>query len=337
MTLVVHPHIHPRRTGVTTHTESIVTALAPHVEAKVWGRTVDPALPHISIPEVLRRAKTEDVIWHAHRNNELLLGHSLKLLRPRLKLVYTRHGSYAPSAFTVQVARTADAVVTLNQGAHQSFKVPSTLVPHGLDLKRMHPPSGARKEAWAKLGLGGTYGVGVIGRVRPNKGQGDFVAAIAPLLAELPEWKPVLVGAARGSHEAWAKTLVEQTGGKLTLAGEHKDSVPWFQGLTILVNASHGESFGLTILEGMAAGCCVIASKLPHVPELIEHGRTGFLYEPKDVNGLRALLAELMRDPARAAAIGKAAAEECVQRFDVAREARQLAELYAQVLSGARR
>jgi mannosyltransferase len=332
MTLVVHPHIHPRRTGVTTHTESIVTALAPHVEARVWGRTVSKALPSITLPEVLRRAKTEEVIWHAHRNNEMLLGHSLRVLRPKLKLVYTRHGSYAPSGLTVKLAGTADAVVTLNQGAHATLGVPSTLIPHGLDLKRVFPPKGPRDEAWKKLGLGGTYGVGVIGRIRENKGQGDFVAALIPLLPKLPDWKPILVGAARGRWEGWAQQLVQQTGGALALAGEHKDAVPYFQGLTVLVNASHGESFGLTILEGMAAGCCVIASKLPHVPELIEHGRTGFLYQPKDVTGLRALLDELLSNPARAAAIGAAAAEECVKRFDVAREARQLAELYSAVL-----
>lgn len=332
MTLVVHPHIHPRRTGVTTHTESIVTALAGHVEAKVWGRTVSSELPHITLPEVLQRAKTEDVIWHAHRNNEMLLGHSLRVLRPRLKLVYTRHGSYAPSGITVKLAGTADAVVTLNQGAHQTLGVPSTLIPHGLDLNRVFPPATSRAEAWSKLGLGGRYGVGVIGRVRENKGQGDFAAAIAPLLPTLPDWKPILVGAARGKWERWAQGLVQQTGGALTLAGEHKDAVPFFQGLSILVNASHGESFGLTILEGMAAGCCVIASKLPHVPELIDHGRTGFLYQPKDVTGLRALLKELMGDPQRAQQIGAAAAEECIKRFDVKREAQQLAELYAAVL-----
>lgn len=333
MSLVVHPHVHPRRTGVTTHTESIVTALGPHVEARVWGRTVSSALPFISLSEVLRRAKTEDVVWHAHRNNELLLGHSLKLLRPRLKLVYTRHGSYAPSAFTVKLAKTADAVVTLNQGAYASFGVPSTLIPHGLDLKRVAPPA-SRAEAWKALGLGGSLGVGVIGRVRPNKGQGDFAEAVSPLLPKLPEWRAVLVGAARGRHAAWAEGLKEKTGGALVLAGEHKDSVPWFHGLTVLVNASHGESFGLTILEGMAAGCCVIASRLPHVPELIEHGRTGFLYPPRDVAALRALLEELLFDPQRAQRIGAAAAEECVRRFDVAREAAQLAELYAKVLKG---
>lgn len=331
MPLVVHPHVHPRRTGVTTHTESIVAALAPHVEARVWGRTLSESLPFISLKEVLRRAKSEDVVWHAHRNNELLLGHSLKLLRPRLKLVYTRHGSYAPSALTVKLAKTADAVVTLNQGAHASFGVPSTLIPHGLDLKRVAPP-GSRALAWKALGLGGSYGVGVIGRVRPNKGQGDFAEAIAPLLPRRPDWRAVLVGAARGRHGAWAESLKEKTGGALVLAGEHQDAVPWFQGLTVLVNASHGESFGLTILEGMAAGCCVIASQLPHVPELIEPGRTGFLYPPKDVAALRALLEELLADPDRAARIGAAAAEECVRRFDVAREAAQLAELYARVL-----
>lgn len=333
MTLVVHPHLHPRRTGVTTHTESIVAALAPHVEARVWGRTVDEALPHITLDEVLRRAKDEQVIWHAHHNNELLLGHTLKLRRPGLKLVYTRHDNHAPGGLTRWLARSVDAVVTLNPDAQKTFGRPSTLIPHGLDLRRAAPPKGPRAEAWKALGLGGTFGVGVVGRVRPAKGQGDFAAAVAPLLSELPEWKAVLVGAARGRDAAWAQGLVEETHGALALAGEHADAVPWFQGLTILVNASHGESFGLTILEGMAAGCCVVASRLSHVPELIDHGRTGFLYEPRDVASLRALLSELMHDPARAAAIGAAAALECARRFDVAREARDLAALYDRVLA----
>lgn len=333
MTLVVHPHLHPRRTGVTTHTEAIVAALAPHVEARAWGRVVSEALPRITLSEVMRRSKSEDVIWHAHRNNELLLGHSLKALRPRLKLVYTRHGSYAPSGLTVRLARTAAAVVTLNEEAHATLGVPSTLIPHGIDLKRVSPPP-TRTQAWAALGLGGKHGVGVIGRVRPNKGQGDFTAAIAPLLGQHSDWTPVLVGDARGTHAAWAEGLVRETGGALKLTGQQTNSVPWFQGLTILVNPSHGESFGLTLLEGMAAGCCVVASKLPHVPRLIDHGRTGFLYPPQDVEALRTLLAELMRDPARCEAVGRAAVEECRVRFDVAREAKALAELYARVLTG---
>jgi mannosyltransferase len=333
MTLVVHPHLHPRRTGVTTHTEGIVAALAPHVEARTWGRVVSEALPRITLSEVIRRAKSEDVIWHAHRNNELLLGHSLKALRPRLKLVYTRHGSYAPSGLTVRLARTAAAVVTLNEEAHATLGVASTLIPHGIDVKRIQSAQATRAQAWAALGLGGKYGVGVVGRVRPNKGQGDFTAAIAPLLGQNAGWTPVLVGDARGEHAAWADGLVRETGGALKLTGQQADPVPWFQGLTILVNPSHGESFGLTLLEGMAAGCCVVASKLPHVPKLIEHGRTGFLYPPQDVEALRALLNELMKDPARCEAVGRAAAEECRARFDIAREAKQLAELYARVLA----
>jgi mannosyltransferase len=99
------------------------------------------------------------------------------------------------------------------------------------------------------------------------------------------------------------------------------------------VNPSHQESFGLTLIEGMAAGCCVVASKLTHVPKFIEHGRTGLLYEPRDVEGLRALLEPLLREPERAEVIGRNAAEEARARLGVDREAREISEVYRRVLA----
>ena len=79
--------------------------------------------------------------------------------------------------------------------------MPSTIVGHGIDLERFQPPVD-RDEAWRKLGLGGRYGVGVVGRIRKEKGQGDFIEAIRPLLPVYPEWKAVLVGLAKGPGEA---------------------------------------------------------------------------------------------------------------------------------------
>jgi mannosyltransferase len=174
--------------------------------------------------------------------------------------------------------------------------------------------------------------VGVVGRIRPAKGQGDLVEAVRALLSELPEWRAVLVGQARGRDKAWARGLRASTDGGLVLAGEHADVVPWYQGLDIVVQASHGESFGLVLLEAMASGCCLVATRLPHVPGLVEHGRTGFLFEPGDVATLREHLRLLMREPERARAVGRNAAEEARARFGVAHEARALTRVYQEAL-----
>lgn len=318
--LVVHPHFHSRHTGVTTHTAAIIPALAPHAEVRWTGQLLPAALPKAGMGEVWDRARREPVIWHAHRNNEVLLGLWLRLFRPQLKVVFTRHGSYPPSGFTRWLARRADALITLNAENAGWMKTASTVVGHGVDLQRFRPAEGGRAAAWARLKVGGAHGIGVVGRVRENKGQQDFADAVAPLLT--PDWRAVLIGAG---------ALGRPVEG-VAAAGEQADVVPWYQGLTVLVNPSHGESFGLTLIEGMAAGCCVVSTRLFHTPGLIEHGRTGFLYEPRDVPGLRAVLKELMADPARAERIGAAAAEEARARFGIAREAEAIAQVYARVV-----
>ncbi len=332
MLLVVHPHFHHRHTGVTTHTAAIIPALQPHAEVKGIGRLLPDALPRSVLSEVWRRSRHEPVVWHAHRNNELLLGLLLKLFRPKLKVVFTRHGSYPPSAFTRLIARRADALITLNAQNAGWMRAVSTVVAHGVDLARFKPPEDSRAAAWARLGLGGQLGIGVVGRIRPNKGQQDFVEAVGPLLAQSPQWRAVLVGRA---DRAWLDTLNATAGGALLLPGEQTQIVPWYQGLSVLVNPSHGESFGLTLIEGMAAGCCVVSTRLFHTPGLIEHGRTGFLYEPRDVNGLREILKMLMANPNRAIDVGLAAAEEARSRFGIEREASAIAQIYERVSHGA--
>ncbi|WP_257461754.1 glycosyltransferase family 4 protein [Archangium lipolyticum] len=331
MPLVVHPHFHRRRTGVTAHTELIVPELARLMETRALGRHLAADVPRIAWGELWRRIRREPVVWHAHRNNELLVGLLLRLLGREVRLVYTRHSGSAPSGFTRFIARFAEQLVTLNAQSAESMGMPSRTIGHGVDLGRFVPPED-RTEAWRKLGLGGRYGVGVVGRVRPMKGQGDFVEALHPLLGGYPEWKPVLVGLVKEEDRAWAEKLRESTGGELVLAGEHRDVVPWYQGLSILVHPSYSEGFSMVLVEAMACGCCPVVTRLPHVPAVIEHGRTGFMYEPGDVAALRELLMQLMREPERVRQVGLNAAEEARARFGVAHEARALAGVYQAAL-----
>jgi mannosyltransferase len=331
--LVVHPHFHRRYTGITRHVESVVPELSRELETRAIGSHFGSSLPTIRWAELLGRIRREPVVWHAHRNNEMLVGMLLRLLGRRVKLVFTRHTSKAPSTFTRWLARNADALVSLTSEVAEVMALPSTIVSHGIDLGRFQPPA-HREEAWRRLGLGGRYGVGVVGRIRKEKGQGDFIEAIRPLLPTYPEWRAVLVGLAKEAERQWVDSLSQGLGAGLVLAGEQSVIQPWYQGFSILVHPSYLEGYSLVHVEAMASGCCVVASRLKYLDTLIEHGRTGFFFEPGDVKGMRELLDMLMREPERAHEVGRNAAEHARSRCGIEHEAHALRDLYLSLLRG---
>lgn len=330
MTLVVHPHLHRRRTGVTGHVETVVTALSPAFEARALGTSLLPGTPRIGWGELLRRARSEALVWHAHRNHELLLGLLLRGLSRRVRLVLTRHSVSPASRFTRWIARRAGRVIALTPEVERALGVGATVVGHGIDLTRFHPAPD-RTAALHALGIDADHAVGVVGRIRPEKGQGDFVEALAPLLEANPAWTGVGVGLAKPEDRPFLESLRARSPA-LRWFPEQPDIERWYRGLTVLVQPSHEESYSLVLLEAMASGCCVVAARMPHYPSLIDEGRTGFLYPPGDVEALRRILKTLLADPARAQRVGDAAAVEARARFGVEREARSLEEIYRKLL-----
>ncbi len=113
--------------------------------------------------------------------------------------------------------------------------------------------------------------------------------------------------------------------------GELDDTPALYRGLTVVVQPSRRESFSLVLLEAMASGCCVVAASLPHYPELVEHGVTGFLYPAGNVAALTALLEPLLADPLRAEALGRAAVDEVRARWSLDGEVEGLRAVYARV------
>ncbi len=307
----------------------MVRALAP--DAVSSGSALMASTPRLGLVALWRRARREPTIWHAHRLNELYVGLLFRLLLPKVRVVFTRHAGARASRWTRFWASRADRVVALTHEARSNLGLPSAdIVSHGVDLDAFKPPR-SRIEMWSALNLGGQRGIGVIGRIRPAKGQGDFVEAIAPLLSSHPEWKPVLIGAAKPGELTWAAALASKLGPALSFVDEQANIAPWYQGLSVIVHPSHTEGFSLVLLEAMASGCCVIATRLAAVSTVIEHEKTGLLYEAGDVSALRALLERVMANPDEARRLGVAARAHVAAHFGLEREATALRAIYGQL------
>jgi mannosyltransferase len=332
--LVVHPHFHPRYTGVTRSVEAIVPELQRELETRVIGSKLG-GLPRIGWAELLRAVRAGPVVWHAHRNLELLTGIGLRWLGKELRLVWTRHSVGRPSWFTRWIARFADRRISVSQETAATLGLDSVVVGHGVCLTRFRPPAD-RSAAWKALGIGGRYGVGVVGRVRPDKGQQDFADAVAPLLVTHPEWRAAVVGRVQETERAFAIDLEKRAPG-LVLVPETRAIEPWYQGLTLKVSPSREEAFGLVRIEALASGACLVASQVNQVDRMLEHGRTGFVYPPGDVHALREILEMLMREPQRALEVGRNGAEMARAKLGLGVEAAGLLEVYRGALVSSRR
>lgn len=98
--------------------------------------------------------------------------------------------------------------------------------------------------------------------------------------------------------------------------------------------ATHYEGMPLALIEAMAAGCVAIASKVPGVEELIEHGHDGLLFPDRDAAALAACIAGVLRDPVRGAAIAAAGRAAALSRHDIALTRARYAQLCRDAAAG---
>ncbi len=119
--------------------------------------------------------------------------------------------------------------------------------------------------------------------------------------------------------EARARSL--GLGNRIRFLGEVPSAAGVLAGWDLLVLPSRQEGFGLALLEAMAAGRPVVATRAGGIPEVVEEGVTGILVPPGEVAPLAAGLAALAADTDRLARLGRAARERVEARFTAARTA----------------
>jgi glycosyltransferase involved in cell wall biosynthesis len=148
----------------------------------------------------------------------------------------------------------------------------------------------------------------------------------------------VIVGGFPGEWEGEhpLETIRRVNAQDVFLAGwhEHHELADILAATDVIVLPSVREQFGQVLVEGMACGLPAIAVDAYGPADIVEHGETGWLVEPDDLEGLTNALVESVNRPDERRRRGAAAAEDVAERFAWPALARQVAALYDEVRDG---
>lgn len=203
----------------------------------------------------------------------------------------------------------------------------------GLDLAAFRPGRPAC-EVRAELGVRADAElVGVVGNIQEWKGQRVLLEALDLLKHRRPKLVALLVGGVHRSGAAYndaLKSFVAERGlaSRVVWTGPRGDVPDVMGAMDLVVHTSvRGEPFGRVIIEGMAVGRPVVATRAGGVPEFVSDGRDAVLVPPGDPSALGACLDRLLGDDAERERLSKGALES-VERFALARHAQLMTAVF---------
>src|SRR5882672_9086679 len=154
---LIVPNLHRRYSGVTATNRMVAPKLAKQFRAAWLGPDAPDGIARMGAADLLKcwRRRTP-LIWHARRNDEMIVGVLLKAFGWPLKLVFTSAAQRHHSWLTRWLIRRMDAIIATSELSASYLKREATVIPHGVDTDR-YAPSADRAMVFAEAGLPGRY------------------------------------------------------------------------------------------------------------------------------------------------------------------------------------
>jgi glycosyltransferase involved in cell wall biosynthesis len=178
--------------------------------------------------------------------------------------------------------------------------------------------------------------VGSVGRLTPVKGQSTLIEAVAILKRGGWNVKGLIVG--EGPLRSELRELATQKGIEkdVVLAGERRDVYDLINAMDVFVLPSLHEGIPMVLLEALASGKPVVASRVGGIPDVIRDGIDGLLVPAGDAVALSKTVDGLLKDRSTAERLGRAGRIRVESEFAAPRMAQKTLELYRAVMSEVR-
>lgn len=169
--------------------------------------------------------------------------------------------------------------------------------------------------------------VSMITVLREGKGHAVAIEAIAALRERFPRIRLLILG--EGPAEEEIRALAEPLGNTVMLTGHRNDVMEVLDATDVLVHPSRVDAFPTALLEAMAAGVPIVASRVGGIPEILEDGVQGLLIDaPPRASDVTAALADLLVDDGRRRAQGAAGRARFADCFTIEAWMRRLLPVY---------
>jgi phosphatidyl-myo-inositol alpha-mannosyltransferase len=275
----------------------------------------EPMMPALPLT-VLRHSNTTNVgTFHAFRNRPLTYFYGKPILRPFFRKL---HGRIAVSS-------------AARDFVGEYFRADYRVIPNGIDFPRFHtryrPLEQLADERPTVL---------FVGRLEKRKGLKFLLRAWPKVLERQPNARLVVVGRGR-PLEGYRRFAARQgwSPADVVFAGyvPAEDLPRYYQSCDVFCAPNTGqESFGIVLLEAMAAGAPIVASDIAGYRDVVADGEQGLLVEPKNPGALADAVSRLLANPELRARLRRAGQEKA-RAYDWPRVATQVLDYYFEVLA----
>lgn len=328
------------RNDLLTHPESRLFQQSQALDVRTIPLVVRNDLDLRPVPNLRRLIRREDydiVHLHTKRAHALSLWLAHKSSRP--KYVVTRRMDYPESNSWYTRClynRKVDGVIAISSRIYELLIEAGVrcdrirLIHSGVDPR---PFNAADKRP---NGDSECLVVGMVAVLEERKGHGLLLEAAGRLKEQGCRISYRLAG--EGSLKKSLEKKAQQLGLKedVQFLGFVSDVPGFLAAVDVVVLPSLFEGLGVSVLEAMAAGKAVIASRVGGLPELVIDAATGFLVEPRDVSGLTDAIAKLAHDRNLIRSMGQKGRERLEKSFTMEQMARKNEDYYFSLLEGVR-
>lgn len=274
----------------------------------------EPAVPSVSLLALWAARGPIVVTFHSAMERSRAMSAGAAILRPTMEKIAGR----------IAVSEHARSTLV------QHFGGEPVIIPNGLYVDRFS--GAASSPRWA--GSGGT--LVFLGRLdEPRKGLGTLLRALPAIARERPGAHLYVAG--RGDVDAARQTVPRDHRDDVTFLGlvDEQTRAELLSSADLYVAPNTGgESFGIILVEAMAAGAPVLASDLAAFRRVLDNGQLGTMFPAGDADSLAAAAVELLRDDVRRGMLRKAASV-AVRRYDWSVLCRDILRVYETVCAGA--
>lgn len=311
--------------------------LAARIEACGWPVASVDAEPGLHPRLVVRLARLfrrwrVDIV-HSHNNRPLIYAAPAARLARVAGVLHTRHGQSSragrrQTALVRLMSRLADKVVCVSDDSLRRS------LDEGLPERALcRLWNGIETDRFTYVGPTVRGPVALVARLSPEKDVATLLQAVARIVAAEPGFRVDIAG--DGPCRPELQSLAAELGvaGHVRFHGVVADVAAFLAGASVFVLPSLTEGISLTLLEAMARGLPVVATRAGGTPEVVVDGQTGFLVPTRSPADLADTVLRLWRDPDLGRRLGRLGRERVERSFDVKRMVRAYEDLYREVLA----